>query len=139
MASMKFNNVYLKDYYSIAGPLEKDGQIKKFDATLEDRCSMGMLSINNEVITGIEECLSELFNDPNTDLLNDELVLTDVFSKLITIGRIKVLSYPTNSEWFGVTSAEDIPEVIEMVHDAEQKGIYGVPLTETKGLIKKRK
>ncbi len=36
MASLKFNNVYIKDFYSIAGPLEKDGQIRKFDATLDD-------------------------------------------------------------------------------------------------------
>lgn len=36
MSSLKFNNVYLKNSFSIAGPLEKNGQIKKFDLTLDD-------------------------------------------------------------------------------------------------------
>ncbi len=36
MASMKFNNVYLKDAFSIAGPLESEGQIRKFDLNMDD-------------------------------------------------------------------------------------------------------
>lgn len=36
MASIKFNNVYIKDAFSIAGPLESEGQIRKFDLTIDD-------------------------------------------------------------------------------------------------------
>ncbi len=36
MASLKFNNVYIKDAFSIAGPLESEGQIHKYDITLDD-------------------------------------------------------------------------------------------------------
>lgn len=36
MASLKFNNVYIVDAFSIAGPLESEGQIRKFDLTMED-------------------------------------------------------------------------------------------------------
>ncbi len=36
MASINFKNVYLKDTYSLAGPLESEGKIKKYDATLKD-------------------------------------------------------------------------------------------------------
>lgn len=36
MASLKFENVYIKDYYSVAGPMEKMGQIRKFDMVLDD-------------------------------------------------------------------------------------------------------
>ncbi|MBQ4583660.1 MAG: stage V sporulation protein AD [Bacilli bacterium] len=36
MPSLKFNNVYINDFYSVAGPLEKVGQIRKFDKTLDD-------------------------------------------------------------------------------------------------------
>lgn len=36
MPSLKFNNVYITDFYSIAGPMEKVGQIRKFDKTLDD-------------------------------------------------------------------------------------------------------
>lgn len=36
MASLKFNNVYLKDAFSIAGPLESEGQIHKYDLTMDD-------------------------------------------------------------------------------------------------------
>ncbi len=33
---MKFNNCYIKDFYSIAGPMEKMGQIKCYDCTIDD-------------------------------------------------------------------------------------------------------
>ena len=36
MASIKFNNVYIKDAFTVAGPLESEGQIRKFDLTLDD-------------------------------------------------------------------------------------------------------
>lgn len=36
MASFKYNNCYIKDYFSIAGPMEKNGQIKEYDITLND-------------------------------------------------------------------------------------------------------
>lgn len=36
MASLKFDNVYIKNAFSLAGPLEKKGQIKKFDLTMDD-------------------------------------------------------------------------------------------------------
>ncbi len=36
MASIKFNNVYIKDAFTIAGPLESEGQIRKFDLTMDD-------------------------------------------------------------------------------------------------------
>ncbi len=36
MPSLKFSNVYIKDAFSIAGPLESDGQIRKYDIMLED-------------------------------------------------------------------------------------------------------
>lgn len=36
MPSLKFNNVYITDFYSVAGPMEKVGQIRKIDQTLED-------------------------------------------------------------------------------------------------------
>lgn len=36
MASIKFNNVYIKDSFTIAGPLESEGQIRKFDLCMDD-------------------------------------------------------------------------------------------------------
>lgn len=36
MASMKFNNVYIKDSFTVAGPLESEGQIGKFDLSMDD-------------------------------------------------------------------------------------------------------
>lgn len=36
MASFKFNNVYIKDAFTIAGPLESEGQIRKFDLSMDD-------------------------------------------------------------------------------------------------------
>ncbi len=36
MASLKFDNVYIKDSFSIAGPLESEGKIRKYDLTMDD-------------------------------------------------------------------------------------------------------
>lgn len=36
MASRKFNNVYIKDNFSIVGPLEKDGMLKNYDLVMDD-------------------------------------------------------------------------------------------------------
>ncbi len=36
MASLRFNNVYIKDAFTIAGPLESEGQIRKFDLCIDD-------------------------------------------------------------------------------------------------------
>ena len=36
MASKKFNNVYIKDNFSIVGPLERDGLLKSYDLVMED-------------------------------------------------------------------------------------------------------
>ena len=36
MASKKFNNVYIKDNFSIVGPLERDGLLKNYDFAIDD-------------------------------------------------------------------------------------------------------
>jgi len=36
MASLKFNNIYIKDWLTIAGPLEKDSRLKKIDLHMDD-------------------------------------------------------------------------------------------------------
>ena len=36
MASIKFNNIYLKDWLTIAGPLESNSKLKKIDYKMND-------------------------------------------------------------------------------------------------------
>ena len=36
MASIKFSNIYMEDYYSIVGPVEKDSRLKYYDMALND-------------------------------------------------------------------------------------------------------
>lgn len=36
MDSIKFNSVYIKDFYSIVGPLEKNSRLKNFDLAMDD-------------------------------------------------------------------------------------------------------
>ena len=36
MASKKLNNIYIKDAFSIAGPVEKKGSIKNYDLVMDD-------------------------------------------------------------------------------------------------------
>ena len=51
MASLKFNNVYLKDYFTITGPLESNSKLKK--------------------IVG-EEVFFDKIKTPNKNLLGDD-------------------------------------------------------------------
>lgn len=36
MCSIKFKNVYIKDYYSVVGPIEKESRLKNFDLSMDD-------------------------------------------------------------------------------------------------------
>ena len=36
MDSIKFSNVYLKDSFTVAGPLESEGQIKDYNLVMDD-------------------------------------------------------------------------------------------------------
>ena len=36
MSSIKYSNVYISDFFSIAGPLERVGKIKTYDMTFKD-------------------------------------------------------------------------------------------------------
>ena len=36
MASLKFNNIYLKDWFTIAGPLESNSRLKEIDLKMDD-------------------------------------------------------------------------------------------------------
>ncbi len=36
MASLRFNNAYINDYYTLAGPMEKNGKIKNYDYAIDD-------------------------------------------------------------------------------------------------------
>ena len=36
MASLKFNNKYINDYLTIAGPMECDSKLKKVDLRIDD-------------------------------------------------------------------------------------------------------
>ncbi len=36
MASVKFNNVYINDYFTVSGPLEKNSKLKKVDLVMDD-------------------------------------------------------------------------------------------------------
>ena len=36
MGSIKFKNIYLNDYFTIVGPLEKESHLKKVDLVMDD-------------------------------------------------------------------------------------------------------
>ena len=36
MANLNFENVYIKDYFTLVGPKEKDSKINNFDMSIDD-------------------------------------------------------------------------------------------------------
>lgn len=98
MASFKYNDVYIKDYFSIAGPLEKKGQINKFDLTMDDYY-YGEKSFLDTEIKMQKVVLDNLINrNKKIDLL----IGGDLFNQL-TITNFSTVDF--NIPFLGVYSA----------------------------------
>lgn len=72
MTSFKFNNTYINDYYTLAGPYEKKGRIKNYNQTFDD------LDFNTKCFEDAEiKMQKEVFNSiqKNNGLNNKEIDL----------------------------------------------------------------
>lgn len=100
MASMKFNNVYIKDAFTIAGPLESEGQIRKFDLSMDDYYYGEKTFISSEIKmqrTVIENLLYKNKLGKKIDLiiggdLSDQLTITNFAVKSFDIPFLGVYS-----------------------------------------------
>ncbi len=72
MSSIKFKSVYIKDYYTVVGPLEKDSKLKKYDEALDDYY-YGEKTFEKAEIKMQKSVINNLLNKNN--LLEEEINL----------------------------------------------------------------
>jgi len=97
--------------------------------------SMNMWGCGQEIIPQLESCFGEFLGGIKGNELKAELALPTAFDKLIKSGEIAVKVIPTHDKWYGMTHAEDMPEITEAFADMTRKGIYSVPLFKTERSI----
>ena len=82
MASIKYNNCYINDAYSVAGPMEKLGQIKCYDYTLEDYYFKQKTFEDAEVKMQQKAIDNLLFKNKLNDSNIDIIVGGDLFNQI---------------------------------------------------------
>lgn len=101
MASFKFNNVYIKDYFTVSGPLESNSKLKKIELKMDDyyfgekTFEMAEVKMQRVVVDGILNKNGLQYNDINLliggDLL-DQISVTGYASKNIPISLLGIYS-----------------------------------------------
>lgn len=101
MASFKFTDVYIKDAFSIAGPLESEGQIHKYDLTVDDYY-YGEKSLMDAEIKMQRVVLDNLFR---RNKLNDKdhLLIGGDLSNQLTVTNFSAKNF--NVPFLGVYNA----------------------------------
>ena len=82
MSSLKFNNVYLKDYFTLVGPKEKESKLYNFDVAIDDYY-FGMNTFEMAEIKMQETVISSLINNNNfSDNNIDYLISGDLINQI---------------------------------------------------------
>jgi len=101
MSSLKFNNVYLNDYFTVTGPLESDSKLRKVEIKMKDyyfgekSFEQAEAKMQKVVIDGLLQKNGLKYNDINIliggDLL-DQISATGYASKDIPISLLGIYS-----------------------------------------------
>lgn len=101
MASFKFNNVYIKDYFTVSGPLESNSKLRKIELKMDDyyygekTFEMAEVKMQRVVVDGILEKNGLQYDDVSLiiggDLL-DQISVTGYASKNIPISLLGIYS-----------------------------------------------
>lgn len=102
MASKKFNNVYIKNFFSLAGPVEKQGSIKDYDLVMDDYYFQAK-TFEQAEIKMQKTVIDNLLN--RSKLINSEvdLLVSGDLSNQISVSSYAASNY--SIPFFGVYSA----------------------------------
>ena len=107
------------------GPgVERDGEMCLLDG--ECPVSMNMWAFTPDVLERMEERFVEFLSRELNNPKSEFLIPTEVGGMLRQGVRVQVL--PTDSRWFGMTFAEDMPGVRAAFREMAEQGIYPMPL-----------
>ena len=86
--------------------------------------SMNMWGFTPEFIDKLKEGFEIFLADKEADPMTREFLLPIYIDKLVKQGDVKVKILDVNEKWFGLTYAEDKPEVVERINEMTSEGKY---------------
>ncbi len=122
-------NGYLTDVVERTKIVPKDGKIVFIEADEETELlpntpvSMNMWGFTPEYFQYSEEAFIQ-FLAQNGQELKSEFYIPTVVNQLISTGKATCKVLDTTSKWFGVTYAEDRPQVVDKINQLIQAGEY---------------
>ena len=122
-------NGYLTDVVERTKIVPKDGKIVFIEADEETELlpntpvSMNMWGFTPEYFRYSEEAFIQ-FLAQNGQELKSEFYIPTVVNQLISTGKATCKVLDTTSKWFGVTYAEDRPQVVDKINQLIQAGEY---------------
>ncbi len=107
------------------GPgVERDGEMCILDG--DTPVSMNMWAFTPDILDRMEDRFVEFLEKELTNPKSEFLIPTEVGGMLSQGVRVQVL--PTDSRWFGMTFAEDMPGVRDAFREMAENGSYATPL-----------
>ncbi|MGN1409161.1 MAG: nucleotidyltransferase, partial [Eubacteriales bacterium] len=101
---------------------EEDGE--KVHLTNDTVVSMNFWGFGSSVFADLEEDFNAFLNDPETNMLKGESLLPNSIGKMIKENKCDVKVLTTSAKWFGVTYADDKPDVIAKLSKLIEEGEY---------------
>ncbi len=86
--------------------------------------SMNFWGFTPKVFAGLEEDFEAFLNDTEREPLKSECLLPNTIGKMIKAGECDVKVLTTTAKWFGVTYADDKPDVIAKLNALIEAGEY---------------
>ena len=105
----------------IATSLRDNSTFEIHDNTL---ISMNLFAFKPDVFEILEKGFIKFLTNPNTDLLKDEYLITNVICDNIESNNITLEVLKTTAKWYGVTYKDDKPEVVEAINTMIEKNEY---------------
>jgi len=86
--------------------------------------SMNFWGFTPKVFEGLDTDFEAFLNDASREPLKSECLLPNTIGKMINAGKCDVKVLTTTAKWFGVTYADDKPDVIAKLHALIDAGEY---------------
>lgn len=104
---------------------EIDGAVRDLDVDVP--VSMNMWGFTPDVLELLEERFADFLGE-NLNEPKSEFLIPSEMGVLLSRDKVRIRVLPTDSHWFGMTYAEDMPGVREAFTAMADEGIYTVPL-----------
>ena len=99
---MKFKNVYLNDYYTIVGPLEKNSRLKRLDMVMDDYY-IGEKTFEQDEVKMQQLVIDNLIGKNNLNISDIDLLVGGDLTNQIAISNYSAKNY--NIPFLGLYSA----------------------------------